>query len=126
MVNWLKNLRTKQKREVELSDIPDLTFEEITRLFFLLIPYVKAVEGIIREYKDKNSDVRLFYDVAESLVTQLSGEKLAEVASILLKCTPEEAKTKTTKEVILKLPGVIYKNNLPNLFLLFKMLGIFD
>lgn len=125
-MNWLKRILEKRKRESELSQIPDLTFEEVTKLFFLLIPYIKTVQSLIDEYKNKKSDIQLFYDVAENLITQLSGDKLAEAAAIIFSCTPEEAKKKTSRDVALRLPGVIYKNNLPSLFLLFKMLGLFE
>lgn len=103
------------KRYIRNKNIRKLTPEELIKLCFLILPYLKIIKVIKDEY-NSNSSVDLFKDIVENIISQVDETNLDKCLKLIYYKKP------TIKDLILDLPYFIHKNNLVEIFVLFKEL----
>lgn len=116
----------KKKQKIRLGnkelEIKAMTLQESVKFVFLLAPYAILFKRIKKEF-NANSD---FTFMIKILCDELDKDVLFQAFSILLHEDEYFVRSIDISKLVLYLPYLIRINNMIDLFLIFKKLGLFD
>lgn len=126
----LADILNRNKIKVKLYNkdlyIKKMTFEDAVKAFFLLIPYVKLLKEAKREYGSDNT-ISTFTFIVNVLLSELDKDILYEVLSIIYGgMNVDILKAIEIQELSKSLSILIRQNNLIELFILFKNMGLYN
>lgn len=105
--------------------VEPLNFSQLIDVIFLAAPLIKNIKKIKAEYQSDNP-IEIFRFVVEQLVSEMDRNDIYKIFSLFLHVSEEDIKSASVAEMALVITKIIRRNNLFDLYLLFKRLGMFD